>query len=111
VVSFFVCITGRQAPRMTPISPVTDVRIDRSNHNDRNVAEAVASRLPRRQAKAIVGEMRGSRAERVAGWWPCGYSSREETGAGPTWRPRGARCPGRPWTRATASFREGVPHR
>jgi hypothetical protein len=22
-----------------------------------------------------------------------------------------ARCPGRPWTRATASFREGVPHR
>jgi hypothetical protein len=51
------------------------------------------------------------RAERVAGWWPCGYSSREETGAGPTWRPRGARCPGRPWTRATASFREGVPHR
>jgi hypothetical protein len=51
------------------------------------------------------------RAERVAGCWPGGYSSREETGAGPTWRPRGARCPGRPRTRATASFREGVPHR
>jgi len=51
------------------------------------------------------------RAERVAGWWPCGYSSREETGAGPTWRPRGARCPGRPWTQGTASFRESVSHR
>jgi hypothetical protein len=41
----------------------------------------------------VAGQVRAFRAERVAGWWPCGYSSREETGAGPTWRPRGARCP------------------
>ena len=45
-------------------------------------------------------------AEPVAGWWPCGYSSRDETGA---WPPLGARCPGRPSTRASARFREGVP--
>jgi hypothetical protein len=53
--------------------------------------------------------MRGFRAERVAGWWPCGYSSREETGAGPTWRPttpRGAqvgRGPGQLLAFASAS--------
>ena len=65
-----------------------------------------ANGIPLAIGRALLSARSGSLAGGRAG-----TRRREETGAGPTWRPRGARCPGRPWTRATASFREGVPHR